>query len=77
MIQNLQILNQKVQNLEILNSSYYEWKEETNGFEKYLKDKVEENAKNRASNSSDNNGQQKVSKRGKGNKAPDKSANKK
>ena len=76
MIQNLNILNQKVQNLELLTSQYYEWKKETEEFRKYLDKKGEEIAKDRAKDSSNNDRQQDVPERKKGNKPP-KKANKK
>ena len=62
LIQEKQILIQRLANLEFLVDCYFEFKDEKGDVKKYVEQRIEEINKDRASNSESNNGQQKVSK---------------
>ena len=62
LIQEKQILIQRLANLEFLVDCYFEFKDEKGDVKKYVEQRIEEINKDRASYSKSNNGQQKVSK---------------
>ena len=60
-IQQMEILIQRVSKLEFITETYHEYKNEKEDFIKYLNRKIEKSNKNRDGDSSRNNEQQKVS----------------
>ena len=60
-IQQTEILIQRVNKLEFINETYHEYKNEKEDFIKYLNRKVEKNNKDRDGDSSRNNEQQNIS----------------
>ena len=65
LINEVRVMQASLLNLDFVIDSYFEWKEETGDFKAYVKQRVEKVRKqteNRAGNSKNNNGQQKVSK---------------
>lgn len=61
-IQQTEILIQRVNKLEFITETYHEYKDEKEDFIKYLNRKIEKSNKDRDGDSSRNNEQQKVSK---------------
>ena len=60
-IQQMEILIQRVSKLEFITETYHEYKNEKEDFIKYFNRKIEKSNKNRDGDSSRNNEQQKVS----------------
>ena len=57
LINEKQILLQRLANLEFLVDCYFEFKDEKGDVQKYVKDRIDKINKDRASNSSSDNGQ--------------------
>ena len=77
MIRQVEILIARVNKLEYITETYHEYKKEKEDFIKYLDKKIKRDTKNRDSNSTRDDRQQKISKSGGGDGTSDRGGKKK